>query len=145
MSDPPAAAARLWPPPLLAERPRPVQIVLVVVLPIAFGALCGYILGASAAWFQVLMLIAGIGGIGGGYEHAGPRAGFLRGLVGGLLFIGALVAIFELRGAPALAPMPAGLAVTAIVYAASGMPLGALGGWLRRRSMARLIITAGRA
>jgi hypothetical protein len=134
---PRAPRAPLWPPPLLAERPRPVQIFLVGVLPIAFGALCGYELGASATWFQILMLLAGLGGIGGGFEHASPRSGFLRGLVGGVLFIGSLVVVFKARGAPALAPLPAGLAITAIVYAAGGMPLGALGGWLRRRSLAR--------
>ena len=138
-SQPTATAARtpLWPPPLLSQRPLAVQVLLVGILPVAFGALCGYQLGTSAAWFQILMLLAGIGGIGGGFEHAGPRQGLLRGLAGGALFISSLVITFKARGAPALAPLPGGLPITAIVYAAMGMPLGALGGWLRRRSMAR--------
>jgi hypothetical protein len=31
----------VWPPPLLARRPLAVQVILVAVLPVAFGALCG--------------------------------------------------------------------------------------------------------
>jgi hypothetical protein len=122
---------------LLHDRPVAVQIFFAVVLPIAFGALCGYELGRSEAVFQILMLLAGIGGVAAGFEHPGPRQGIVRGLAGGVLFIGALVATFEIRGLPALAQMPVPLPITAIIYAAMGMPLGALGGWLRARSIAR--------
>lgn len=109
------------------------QVLLAIVLPIAFGALCGFDLGASKLWFGVLMLLAGIGGVGAGFEHASAREGSLRGLVGGVLFSGALLAVFELRGLPALTPLPAAMPIMAVVYAVSGMPLGALGGWLRSR------------
>jgi hypothetical protein len=114
-----------------------VQIFFAVVAPLAFGALCGYELGRSQTVFQVLMLLAGIGGVAAGFEHPGPRPGVVRGFVGGALFVGALVATFEIRGLPALAPMPIPLPITALIYAAMGMPLGALGGWLRARSIAR--------
>ena len=113
------------------------QVILAVVLPIAFGALCGFELGQSKAAFQILMLVAGLGGVGAGFEHAGPRGGVLRGLAGGVLFTSALMILFEARGLPALTPLPAALSVMAIVYAVMGMPLGAFGGWLRARSIAR--------
>jgi len=122
---------------LFRQRPAVVQIIGGLVLPPAFGALCGFMLGTSAPAYNVLMLLAGIGGVLNGFEHAGAREGVLRGLVGGVLFVAALVAIFELRGAPALVPLPAALPVMAVIYAVMGMPLGALGGWLRRRSEAR--------
>jgi hypothetical protein len=125
------------PPPLLRDRPIAVQILLAVVLPIAFGALCGFELAHSRATFQILMLVAGIGGIGGGFEHPGPRAGAVRGVIGGVLFTTALVLVFDARGLPVLAPLPASLPITAIGYAAGGPLLGALGGWLRARSIAR--------
>jgi hypothetical protein len=32
-------------PPLLAERPRPVQVVLAVVVPVVYGAITGIFLG----------------------------------------------------------------------------------------------------
>ena len=124
----------MWPPPLFRQRPRAVQIVGAVVLPVGFGALCGFLLGASQPGFNLAMLIAGIGGVLAGFEHASARAGVLRGLSGGVLFVAALVAVFEARGAPALTPLPAGLLVMAVFYAVMGLPLGALGGWLRRRS-----------
>ena len=107
------------------------------MLPVVFGGICGAVLGGSQLGFNLLMLVAGIGGILGGFEHAGAREGAIRGLVGGVLFAGSLLLAFETRGVPALVPLPAALPVMAVIYAASGMPLGALGGWLRGRSEAR--------
>jgi len=124
----------VWPPPLLRQRPLAVQLVITVVLPAAFGALCGAMLGASALWFNVLMLAAGVGGIFGGFEHAGARSGVLRGLVGGVVFAASLLVSFEVRGLAALAPLPASVPIMAVAYAIMGLPLGALGGWLRGRS-----------
>lgn len=121
-------------PPLFHQRPRAVQLILAVVLPIAFGSACGFILGTSQPWFGVLMLIAGLGGVGAGFEHGRARDGALRGLVGGTLFAGALLASFEARGAPALTPLPATMPLMAVIYAVSGVPLGMLGSWLRGRS-----------
>jgi hypothetical protein len=124
----------MWPPPLLRQRSVVVQIIGVLAIPVAYGAVCGAVLGASALWFNVLMLVATIGGVLGGFEHLGPRAGFLRGLLGGALFAGALLATFESRSLPARAPLPVTVPVMAVIYAVVGMPLGALGGWLRGRS-----------
>jgi len=120
-------------PPLLRARSFVAQVVLAVVLPIAFGALCGAMLGSSAPLFNALMLLAGLGGIGAGFEHHGARDGVVRGLVGGALFTGALLVGFTVHGEPPRMPLPLPLAAMAVIYAATGMPLGALGGWLRRR------------
>ena len=114
-----------------------VQLVGAIVLPVVFGGICGAVLGASPLGFNLLMLAAGIGGVLGGFEHATAREGLLRGLVGGALFAGSLLLIFEARGVPALIPLPAPVPVMAVIYAVSGVPLGALGGWLRGRSEAR--------
>lgn len=127
----------MWLPPLLRQRPPVTQFVGALVLPVVFGGICGIVLGASQLGFIVLMVVAGIGGVLGGFEHATAREGLLRGLVGGVLFAGSLLAVFELRGVPALVPLPAPLPVMAAIYAASGMPTGMLGGWLRGRSEAR--------
>lgn len=110
------------------------QLILAVVLPISFGGACGFVLGASQPWFGVLMLIAGVGGVAAGFEHGRARDGALRGIVGGTLFAGALLAVFEVLGAPALTPLPAAMPVMAVIYAVSGVPLGMLGGWLRGRT-----------
>ncbi|HEX3765236.1 MAG TPA: hypothetical protein VHW23_41350 [Kofleriaceae bacterium] len=122
------------PPPLFRDRPRAVQVVLGLIAPVAFGALCGYLLGTSEPWFNGLMVLAGLGGIGAGYEHLGARDGALRGIVGGVLFAAALLAWFSLRALPARVPLPLPVGGMAAVYALSGPVLGALGGRLRRRS-----------
>ena len=127
----------MWPPPLFRRRPLAAQLIGAVVLPVAFGALCGVVLGASASWFNLLMFIAGIGGILGGFEHADARQGLLRGLAGGVIFVGSLLVTFAARGVPALASLPASLPAMAVIYVVMGMPLGALGGWLRGRSEKR--------
>lgn len=121
-------------PPLLRERSLAAQFVLAVVSPVVFGALCGYVLGSSEAGFNGLLLLAGIGGVLAGFEHLGARQGVVRGIVGGVLFTAALVICFAVRGAPALAHLPLPIAGMAVIYAVMGMPLGALGGWLRRRT-----------
>jgi len=122
------------PPPLFRERPRVVQIFLGLIAPLGFGALCGYLLGASQPWFNGMMLLAGIGGIGAGFEHLGAREGAQRGIAGGVLFAAALFACFQLRVLPAVVPLPLPLPGMVVVYAVMGAPLGALGGRLRQRS-----------
>jgi hypothetical protein len=119
---------------LFRERPRAVQVALGLVAPVGFGALCGYLLGTSQPWFNILMVLAGLGGVGAGFEHSGPRDGALRGIVGGVLFAAALFACFQVRARPALVPLPLPLPGMVVVYAAMGAPLGALGGRLRRRA-----------
>jgi uncharacterized membrane protein (UPF0136 family) len=129
-------------PPLFRDRPRAVQVVLALIAPVAFGALCGYLLGASEPWFNAMMLLAGLGGIGAGFEHLGAREGALRGIVGGVLFTAALVACFTVRALPARVPLPLPLPGMAVLYAVMGAPLGALGGRLRRRAEDRRVRVA---
>src|SRR4051794_23435302 len=72
--------------PLFRERPRSVQVVTGVVLPIVAGAIAGVLLGVSAAAYWAISLIAFAGGILGGFEHVDGWDGADRGLVGGALF-----------------------------------------------------------
>jgi hypothetical protein len=132
------------PPPLFRERPRVVQILLGLIAPLASGALCGYLLGTSQPWFNIAMLLAGIGGVGAGFEHLGARDGARRGIVGGVLFAAALFACFSLRARPAVVPLPLPLPLPAmvVVYAVMGAPLGGLGGRLRQRSEDRRVASA---
>ena len=92
--------------PLLEEHPRPLQFVLVVVVPALFGALTGYILGVSEPVYLVFSLIGIVGGIGAGYDHVGARAGALRGIVAGLVFGSSILIAHEIHGAVAKADLP---------------------------------------
>ena len=103
-----------------------------LVLPVAFGALCGVVLGVSDPWFHALMLGSGAGGLYAGFEHPTPGRGALRGLIGGSSFAASLLVAFHVRGQPQVAWQPAALPVMAVIDALSGVALGALGGALRR-------------
>jgi competence protein ComEA len=122
-------------PPLLAEHPRPLRIALVFVLPVVFGAITGYFLGVSEGTYLVLSALGVLGGIGAGYDHVGAKAGAGRGLVAGFLFGATILIAHEIHGAEAEAHLPEPPAVLVVVITALGIACGAIGGWLRARSM----------
>lgn len=69
-----------------------------LILPSVFGLLCGLALGISAALYLVGVIIALLGGIGGGAQYASRRDAILRGLVAGTLFGVFILLGFELGG-----------------------------------------------
>ena len=69
-----------------------------VLLPAAFGFLCGLALGVSAALYLVGVVLALAGGIGGGAQYASRRHALIRGLVGGTLFGLFILIGFEVGG-----------------------------------------------
>jgi hypothetical protein len=120
-------------PPLLAEHSPPVQVLLAVVVPAAFGALTGWVLGVSEPLYWVLSAIGVLGGVGGGFDHVGARAGALRGLLAGSLFGGFILIAHELTGEPAKAHLPEPAILLVVVTTVLGVALHALGGSLRAR------------
>ena len=123
-------------PPLLAEHPRPLQFVLVILLPALYGALTGYFLGVSEAGYLVLSLIGVLGGIGAGFDHLGPRAGARRGLLAGSIFGGSILIAHEIHGASAKADLPDPAILLVVVTTVLAVGFAALGGWLRERAAA---------
>ena len=122
--------------PLLAEHPRPVQFVLVFVLPVLFGALVGYFLGISEGVYLVLSVLGILGGLGAGYDHVGARAGAGRGAIAGSLFGASILLAHEIHGAEAKANLPDPAILLVAVTTILGIAFGALGGWWRARSLA---------
>jgi hypothetical protein len=123
--------------PLLSEHPRPVQFVLVIVLPVVFGGLTGYFLGVSEAAYLILSVSGIAGGIGAGFDHLGAGAGARRGLLAGLLFGGSILVAHEIHGAEAQAELPDPAILLLAVTAVLGSAFGAIGGALRRRVTGR--------
>ena len=128
-------------PTLFSERPAAVQLIAGLVVPAAFGALVGVMLGVSAAAFYGLQVLAAIGGVLGGFEHRNAEEAADRGLLGGLVFGSFLLLAHAITGAEpkaSLGSMPALLIVFAGI---AGALLGALGatlrGALQRRSVNR--------
>ena len=125
-------------PPLLSSRPLPLQVVLAGLVPAAFGAVCGWLLGISeVAYIIAAVPVAIVGGAAAGFEHTVPRQAAVRGLIGGALFGGFILIVHELTGKAAKAKLPDPPIVLAVVTAVFGSGLGALGGGWRRDAEAR--------
>ena len=118
---------------LLRERTHALEFVLVVVVPIVFGAITGFMLGESEAVYTVLALLGILGGFVAGLEHEGALEGFYRGLVGGLLFGTAILVTNGVLDESPKAHLPDPEVLLIAITAAFGCALGALGGWMRAR------------
>jgi hypothetical protein len=119
-------------PTLLRTRPLPLQLVLAGLVPIVFGAICGWLLGVNEIAYVVLSLLAIAGGYIAGMEHEGAGQGAIRGLVGGALFGLSIVLVHEAIGDEPKATIPEPAILIAAITTAAGVILGALGG--RRRA-----------
>jgi hypothetical protein len=128
-------------PPLLSERPSRLQAPLVAVPALVGGFVTGATLALSAAAWGIANLLAALGGLGGGFEHASAGEGARRGAAGGLLFGLALVLadalVVDHREAKIASPAILQVVITVI----AGTLLGALGGTLRARAMRRRTAT----
>jgi hypothetical protein len=124
-------------PPLLAEHPLAVRLLLAGVLPVAYGALTGVMLGVSEAVYLVLSVLGILGGIGAGFDHLGAREGALRGVLGGLLFGASILVAHELTGEEAKAALPEPAILLVVVTTVLGALFGAWGGALRARAERR--------
>jgi hypothetical protein len=109
-------------------------VVIAGLVPIAFGALCGYMLGVNKTAYLVLSLLAIAGGYVAGQEHDGAGEGALRGLVGGALFGGSILLVHEATGKAAKANLPHPAIILVAITVVAGVILGAMGG--RRRANA---------
>ncbi|MGI8846357.1 MAG: hypothetical protein ACR2HC_09350 [Thermoleophilaceae bacterium] len=59
----------------MRQNPLPMQVLLVVVVPVAFGVVTGIFLGLSEPVYIVLSIIGVVGGVGAGFDHLGAREG----------------------------------------------------------------------
>jgi hypothetical protein len=123
--------------PLFRERPRSTQILLGLVVPTAFGALAGVFLGISAGAYWAIGLIAFVGGILAGFEHADGWDGACRGLVGGTLYGTGLLVAHAIAGTDAKVSLPGFEPILVVFTAIIGVLLGALGGKIRGSAMQR--------
>src|SRR5918997_3239742 len=118
-------------PTLLRTRPLPLQLVLAGLVPVVFGAICGWLLGVNEVAYLVLSILAIAGGYVAGMEHAGAGQGAIRGLVGGALFGGSILLVHEAIGEEPKAHLPEPEILLVAITTVAGVVLGALGG--RRR------------
>ena len=134
-APPPGGGSALDAVPLFDQRPRPVQLVTGLIVPFAFGAVAGIFLGVSSAIYWLIQIVALIGGVGAGLEHRTARQGALRGVVGGALYGAGLLVAHAVAGTDAKVKLPDPEVVLIVFTVLFGVLAGALGGWLRRRSL----------
>jgi hypothetical protein len=119
--------------PLLLDRPFPVQFVFAIVLPVAYGLLTGYVLGVSEVGYLVMSLLGVLGGIAAGYDHLGADQGFVRGVMGGVMFGVFILVGHSIFGQQAKAKIPDPHVVLVIITTILGALFGAWGGALRAK------------
>jgi hypothetical protein len=110
------------------DRPAAVQLVAGLVVPAAFGALVGVMLGVSAAAYWGLQVLAAIGGVLGGMEHRDANEAADRGLLGGLVFGSFLLLAHAITGAEPKAHLGSMPGLLIVFAGIAGALLGALGG-----------------
>ena len=123
----------MWPPHLLADRPRALQIAIPILGPVLTGVIGGVLLGETEGGYLIYTTVMILGGIGSGMEHDTTRGGALRGLFGGVLFASSILATYELIGNDAQASLPHPAALLIVLFGAISTLLGIAGARLRRR------------
>jgi hypothetical protein len=109
----------------------PVQILLAVVIPAVFGAICGWLLGLDKTAYLVLSILALLGGYAAGTEHNGAAEGALRGVIGGSLFGGLILLVNQALDKTPKADLPSPKIWLLAITVGVGVALGAMGGRAR--------------
>ena len=123
---------RIYAPARFDDRPRAAQIVIAGLVPIALGAVAGILIGASAAAYWALALVAGVGAFLSGFEHWGGWEAADRGFFGGVFYGAALLIVHHLVGTEAKVSLGSFPPLLVLITAIAGMLLAAAGGWLGR-------------
>jgi uncharacterized membrane protein (UPF0136 family) len=118
-------------PVYLLDRPLALRVLLVVLVPGAYGLLTGFVLGHSKTAYIVLSILAAIGGYVAGFEHRSGREAAIRGLIGGLFFGGGILLMHEITGDTPKAKLPEPAVILMIATAGIGAVLAAFGAGAR--------------
>jgi hypothetical protein len=120
--------------PLFEDRPVALQLIGGIVVPVVFGLVTGLALGWNGVVYWVLVgPLALAGGFLGGMEHDGADDGFVRGLIGGLVFGSFVLLGFEITNNEPKAYLGEPQVGLVFVTTFVGGILGALGGAYRAK------------
>jgi hypothetical protein len=114
------------------------QIVVANVLPCAFGAITGLMLGLNEVAYLALAGPIGIlGGYFAGLEHRSAPEGAARGAIGGLQFGSFILVVDALSGLDRQAELLDPAIILVVFTTFFGTVLGFFGGLTRERAMRR--------
>jgi hypothetical protein len=100
-----------------------------LVAPVVFGALCGVVLGWTAAGYWALQVVAALGG----FEHPSASEGARRGAVSGVLFGAGILLGHAVAGTNAEVSLGSVPGLLPVITGVAGCAFGAAGGALRAR------------
>ncbi len=129
---------------LLKDRSNAEEAIVVIAVPLAFGAITGWVLGVSEPVYLVLSLLGILGGFAAGLEHEYGLEGFYRGLLGGLLFGLGILLASGIIGKEPKAHLPDPEVLLIVITGGLGAALGALGGTMRDRRQRRATASGAR-
>jgi hypothetical protein len=118
----------------MSEHSRPVQILLVGVVPAVYGAITGYFLGVSEGPYIVLSIVGIVGGVAAGFDHVGAKAGAIRGIAAGSIFGGFILIAHEIQGGDVKADIPHPGILLVVVTTVLASLFASIGGWARARA-----------
>ena len=124
-------------PHLLKDRTNGQEAVIVVVMPLVFGLITGWVLGVSEIGYLVLSILGIGGGFLAGMEHEYALEGFYRGLLGGLLFGFGILLAHGIIDTEPKAELPHPEILLILITAAFGAGLGAWGGRVTDKRLAK--------
>ena len=118
-------------PTYFMDRPPFARFFGVIVIPAAFGALAGWMLGVSKPVYLGLQVLAAIGGYIAGWEHRSAREGAIRGFIGGAVYGGGILVVHKLTGEHPKVKLPHPEIVLLAFTAGIGAVLAAFGAGAR--------------
>jgi len=135
---PPAPFAQLF-----RDRSRPMQVLLGGVIPVAFGAIAGVLLGVSSGAYYGFGGLAAVGSFLSGFEHRDGWGGADRGFWAGAFYGTALLVTHAIVGTHAKVSLGSFPPFLAVITTVAGMLIAAAGGRLARfcRERAGVFIT----
>ena len=134
----PRRMARFEPVPF-AQRSEGQKVIIGAVIPALVGALAGFLVGASAAGYWVVALLAAVGAFLSGFEHPGGWDAADRGFFGGVIYGTTLLLVHELIHNHAKVSLGSFPPFLVVVTALVGTLLAAAGGRIGRGQHARAV------
>ncbi len=129
----------MYSPPLFNQRSETEKVVIGAVIPALVGGVAGVLVGASAAAYWVLALLAAVGALLGGFEHIDGWDAADRGFFGGVIYGTSLLLVHELIHNHAKASLGSFPPFLVVVTAIAGTLLSAAGGRAARAQRGRAV------
>jgi hypothetical protein len=122
----------MYAPTQFGDRSETEQMILGGIVPAVIGGLAGFLVGATAAGYWVVAILAGVGAFVGGFEHGDGWEAADRGFFGGLIYGVSLLLVHELIHNHAKVSLGSFPPFLAVVTALFGTLLSGAGGRIAR-------------